>query len=184
MTTAPLPEAPATAGIATTTQAWREAMARLAVIDRPGFFRLAARLPEQGRTNTVVAATGQLNVVLKTYASGGENELHAHTNEDHLFVVLQGAATFHGPAGERRDVFTHEGVVLPKGVLYRFIAHGGEPLVLLRVGAVIDPSCDPLARVDPRGKPMDGYSGQNKEVPPVLSPSRWFGRPLPDPETE
>lgn len=84
----------------------------------PGVFALKAQLPEQGRTNQVMAATSQLNVVLKTYASDGENELHAHTNEDHLFVVMQGSATFSGPGDEYRVVSLHEGVVLPRGVRF------------------------------------------------------------------
>lgn len=168
-TTEPTPE------IATTSQAWRDAMDRLQVRDKPGFFKLRARLPVQGRTNQVVAASPHVNVVLKTYASGGENELHAHTNEDHLFVVLQGRATFHGPRGESRVVGRHEGVVLPRGVVYRFIADEEEPLVLLRVGAVIDLASDPLARVDADGAPFDGYSEGNREVPCILSEDRWFG---------
>jgi mannose-6-phosphate isomerase-like protein (cupin superfamily) len=160
--------------IALSSLAWRNAMARLAVHDKPGFFALRAQLPEQGRTNQVMAASSQLNVVLKTYASGGENELHAHTNEDHMFVVMQGSATFYGPAGEFRVVNLHEGVVLPRGVLYRFVANGPEPLVLLRVGAVIDPSKDPLARIDDKGHDFDGYAQSNHEVPCILSKDRWF----------
>lgn len=160
--------------LAMSSQAWLDAMTQLEVHDRPHFFQLAARLPEQGRTNQVFASTPLLNVVLKTYASGGENELHAHTNEDHLFVVLQGAATFFGPRGEEKTVVRHGGVVLPRGVLYRFIAHEGEPLVLLRVGAVHDLASDPLARVDEDGEPFDGYSEANKEVPCILSTTNWF----------
>lgn len=163
-----------TTEIATTSEAWRQAMNRLNVVDRPHFFQLAARLPVQGRTNQVFAATSLLNVVLKTYASGGENELHAHTNEDHLFVVLQGAATFYGPRGEERIVRRNGGIVLPKGVLYRFIAHEEEPLVLLRVGAVHDQEADPLARIDEHGAPFDGYSERNKEISCVLSDNDWF----------
>lgn len=160
--------------IALSSLAWRNAMARLAVHDKPGFFALRAQLPEQGRTNQVMAASSQLNVVLKTYASGGENELHAHTNEDHMFVVMQGSATFYGPGSEFRVVNLHEGVVLPRGVLYRFVANGPEPLVLLRVGAVIDTSKDPLARIDDKGQDFDGYAQSNHEVPCVLSKDRWF----------
>ncbi len=160
---------------AESSEAWRQAMERLCVVDRPGFFALRTPLPLQGRTNLVAAATPRLNVVLKTYASGGENELHAHTNEDHVFLVLQGGATFFGPRGERREVRRNEGVVLPSGVLYRFTAHEGEALVLLRAGAVLNPSIDPLARVDERGQVFDGYSEKNKEVPAVLSQSAFFG---------
>ncbi len=165
---------PDAAEIATTSQAWRDAMERLSVVDRPHFFQLAARLPVEGRTNQVFGATPLMNLVLKTYASGGENELHAHTNEDHVFVVLQGAATFYGPRGEERVVRRNGGVVLPRGVLYRFIAHEEEPLVLLRVGAVHDLEADPLGRVDEHGAPFDGYSERNKEMPCVLSENDWF----------
>lgn len=160
--------------LALSTQDWRDAMKRLEVQDKPGFFNLHTRLPVKGRTNQVMAATEHLNVVLKTYASGGENELHAHTNEDHLFVVLQGSAVFYGPRGEQRRLGLHEGLILPHGVLYRFHVEGPEPLVLLRVGAVIDPAADPLARIDDQGQAFDGYSAANHEVPCILSPDRWF----------
>lgn len=166
--------APGSGAIVGSSQAWRDAMARMAVTDKPAFFQMAQQLPVQGRTNAVLAATPLVNVVLKTYASGGENELHAHTNEDHVFVVLQGAATFYGPRGEERVVRCHEGAVLPRGVLYRFIAHEEEPLVLLRIGAVIDAEQDPLARIDEKGEPFDGYSEANKEVPCILSEQMWF----------
>jgi hypothetical protein len=46
--------------------------------------------------------------------------------------------------------------------------------VLLRVGAVIDPSKDPLARIDEKGQDFDGYTESNHEVPCVLSKDRWF----------
>lgn len=160
--------------IAASSQAWRDAIERMAVTDKPGFFQLMAQLPEKGRTNQVFAATKRMNVVLKTYSTGGENELHAHSNEDHLFIILQGSATFYGPAGEERTVKKNGGVILPKGVLYRFIAHEDEPLVLLRVGAVIDEAQDPLARLDEWGAPFDGYGERNKEQPNVLSLDRWF----------
>jgi mannose-6-phosphate isomerase-like protein (cupin superfamily) len=68
------------------------------VVDgKPAFFKLEAQLPQQGRTDTPLAASDKMGVVLKTYAADGENGLHAHPNEDHTFVVLQGEATFYGP---------------------------------------------------------------------------------------
>lgn len=69
---------------------WRAEILRLAQKKTPSFFHLTAPLPSTGRTNQVLGATDMLSVVLKTYAEGGENELHAHPNEDHVFVVLQG----------------------------------------------------------------------------------------------
>lgn len=153
---------------------WAAEMARMAQKTTPSFFPIRARLPKRGRTNQVLGATRYMNVVLKTYASGGENELHGHTNEDHVFVVLQGAAVFQGPNGEERRVGRHDCVLIPHGALYRFQATEGEPLVMLRVGAALDPDADILARVDSDGQPFDGYSERNKEVPYELDETRWF----------
>lgn len=156
------------------TQDWQDRMIELAEKKTPSFFHLAAQLPEKGRTNQVYGATDLLSVVLKTYASGGENEIHAHTNEDHMFLILQGSAVFYGPRGEERQVARNDCVVIPRHALYRFAAdEGGEPLVMLRIGAALDPKADVLARVDADGAPFDGHSEANKEVPLQLGP-HWF----------
>jgi quercetin dioxygenase-like cupin family protein len=147
--------------------------AREAIKGQPSFFHLRAQLPRQGRTDTPMAATDRMWVVLKTYASDGENELHAHPNEDHVFLVLQGEADFYGPKGETRRVVKHDGILLPRGTFYWFKAVGDEPLVMARVGAVVDPAKDALARINSEGKPMDGNSAENKQVPLLLG-ERWF----------
>ncbi len=149
-------------------QQWRDAMSEMSKRKTPSFFHIRARLPRQGRTNQVLGASPYMNVVLKTYAGGGENEIHAHTNEDHVFVVLQGGATFLGPRGETRRVGRNDCVLVPAGAFYSFQADETEPLVMLRVGAAIDRAGDALARVDERGQPFDGYSERNKEVPAIL----------------
>lgn len=157
-----------------TSSEWKEAVERLSAKSGPSFFHLRAQLPDQGRTNQILAASDRMSVVLKTYASGGENGLHAHTNEDHIFVILQGAATFHGPKGERKHVSQNDCVFLPRGSLYWFAAdQDREPLVLLRIGAVVDGALDPLARVDAHGHSVDGEDPANKPVPLVLS-DKWF----------
>lgn len=143
---------------------------------QPTFFRLSAQLPRQGRTNVPLASSEQMWVVLKTYASDGENELHAHPNEDHVFVVLQGRASFRGPNGEERVVGPNEGVLLPHGTFYWFKATSEEPLVLLRVGCAAFDGADKHARIDIEGEPMTGDSARNKRVPLVLS-DEWFGTP-------
>ena len=153
---------------------WRTEMARLSAAAGPKFFHMRARLPMVGRTNQMLAASRYMNVVLKTYATGGENELHAHTLEDHLFVILQGAAVFFGPEGETRRVERNDCVLLPAGTFYRFHAEEKEPLVLLRVGAAVDPAKDVLARIDTDGKPFGGYTEKNKEVPCELHPTAVF----------
>jgi len=163
------------APIANSAEEWRAEMARMAQSKLPSFFHVRAKLPKEGRTNQVLGASRYMNVVLKTYASGGENELHAHSNEDHVFVVMQGRAVFYGPRGETREVARNDCVLLPANSLYWFHAkEDAEPLVLLRIGAAVDPDQDVLARVDADGKPFDGYSEKNKEVPYVLYDDRVF----------
>jgi mannose-6-phosphate isomerase-like protein (cupin superfamily) len=88
--------------------------------------------------------------------------------------VLQGEADFFGPKGETRRVKQHDGVLLPRGTFYWFRAIGEEPLVMARIGAVVDPARDALARVDSAGRPMDGNSAANKQVELILNPERWF----------
>ena len=141
---------------------------------QPSFFRLGAMLPKQGRTDTPIAATEKMTVVLKTYASCGENELHAHTNEDHTFVVLQGRATFHGPKGEERTIGQYEGVMLPHGTFYWFRATSDEPLVMLRIGCTAGEGADIFERIGADGKLMDGFSVTNKQVEVILT-DKWFG---------
>ena len=162
------------APVITSTKDWQQETARLSAKKTPTFVHLSAQLPAQGRTNQILAATPHLSLVLKTYASGGENELHAHTNEDHVFIVLQGGATFHGPNGESRQVRKNDCVLIPRDALYWFAAEeGAEALVMARIGATLDATKDVLARVDAKGAPFDGYSEGNKELPVVLG-DKWF----------
>ncbi|MDB5966361.1 MAG: cupin [Polaromonas sp.] len=162
------------APVANSEQEWRDEMNRMAERKVPSFFHIRAKLPKVGRTNQVLGASTHMNVVLKTYASGGENALHAHSNEDHVFVVLQGGAIFYGPRNESREVAKNDCVLVPAGAYYWFQAKEEEPLVMLRVGAALDPQGDVLARIDPDGKPFGGYSEKNKEVPYVLDDNNYF----------
>src|SRR5262249_16293331 len=122
-------------------------------------------------------ATDRMSVILKAYASGGENALHAHLNEDHAFFVLQGEATFYGENNRRLATLKKfQGILLPREALYRFEAGEGEPLVMLRVGTA-DLHPDPaqaFARVDEQGRDMDGYSTENKHVELRYDQEIWF----------
>jgi len=140
---------------------------------KPSFFTLEAQLPKQGRTDTPVAASDKMWVVLKTYAADGENGLHAHPNEDHTFVVLQGEAVFYGPNGEEKTIGKNEGVLLPHGTFYWFKAKGVEPLVMVRIGAAAFDGVDRHGRVNPDGSEMRGDSAENKQVPLIMSED-WF----------
>lgn len=142
---------------------------------KPTLFSLNAQMLAQGRTDTVLAATDDLSVRLKVYASGGENELHAHPSEDHVFVILQGSARFYGPDGETQDIVKNQGFMMPKGMLYRFNATStDECLVMLRVGT---PNFQKQAKDDRlgrNGKPLVGDSKANKEVPVVFKDDVYF----------
>ncbi|MDA0262322.1 MAG: cupin domain-containing protein [Proteobacteria bacterium] len=156
------------------TQEHRERLAELARETEPTVFNLRAQLPIQGRTDTLLAATEQFTVVLKTYASGGENTLHAHPNEDHTFVVMQGAVRFHGKDGEIDTLRTNQGILIPAGALYWFEAISQEQLVMLRVGTRFGDAPDGQARVNLKGAAMDPFTTENKQVDVILS-DEYFG---------
>ena len=75
---------------------------------KPAFFKMRAQLLEKGRTNTALARTENMWATLKVYASGGENGLHTHPNEDHTFIVLQGSARYYDADGGHTDIGRHE----------------------------------------------------------------------------
>ncbi|MBL0423376.1 cupin domain-containing protein [Ramlibacter sp. AW1] len=141
---------------------------------RPSFFAVTGPLPLTGRTDTVLAATPAMTVILKGYAESGENTLHAHTDEDHVFVVLQGEANFHGPHGELKTIGPLHGVMMPRGTFYRFRASPGQPLVMLRIGAAAVEGGNMFARIGIDGREMAGNSKENQHEEPVLS-GEFFG---------
>jgi quercetin dioxygenase-like cupin family protein len=98
------------------------------------FSMLGTSLLSDGASFDGLAAAENLWLSLKVYSSGGENAFHRHSVEDHAFVVMQGRGTFHFPDGTKKIVERFQGVMLPKGVAYRFEADPAENLVLLRVG--------------------------------------------------
>lgn len=135
-------------------------------------FRLRTQLLNKGRSHIILAATKGLHVVIKCYASGGENEFHTHTREDHTFVILQGQARFHQPDAEPVLLGKHEGILMPAGAYYEFESCGGEPLVMLRVGA--SSGSDNDDRLDLEGKPIHPLSAANKHEDPVGIPGAFF----------
>jgi len=161
--------------LATSTSDWRDKLNQQAAQSGASTFDLKTRLLKQGRTNLPLAATKTMSVVLKCYAEGGENELHAHPTEDHVFVLLRGNASFLAPDGRTTTLGANQGIMLPAGTVYSFKAFGEENLVLLRIGAVTAADGDPLARVDVEGKPFDGYSAENKRTEVVFDGDRQFG---------
>lgn len=141
----------------------------------PTVFMMSAQLLDEGRTDTPLCATEGMTARLKVYASGGENALHAHPHEDHMFIVLQGSAQFFGSDGELAELGAYEGIMLPKGSYYRFHATSDEPLVLLRVGTPNQSQKLSPDRIDPAGEPMVGDSKANKTVSVRFREGEFFG---------
>ena len=135
-------------------------------------YRLRTPLMQQGRLDTVLAQTDHMQVRIKCYATGGENEFHAHAAEDHTFVVLQGQARFWQPEGEVGVFGRNEGILIPLGAYYRFESCGDEPLVLLRVGAKTGNVDVPRLTVD--GRPIPGHSEENRTVPPIVMEGAFY----------
>lgn len=142
----------------------------------PQPFKLRAELLEKGRSNQVVADTGNMWVNLKVYASGGENGLHNHTDQDHFHLVLQGSACFYGPRGEELHCGPYEGIMLPSGSFYRFEATSEENLVLLRVGAKTDRTQD-HPRHNIYGEPLPSGAKGNGRIDPVPRKGEFWGAP-------
>lgn len=141
----------------------------------PQSFTLESPLPEQGNDRTYMAHTDRLTIFLNVYSpEDGENKLHTHTNEDHAFIVLMGQVEFVGPRGEKTFLRKNQGIMLPRNCLYTFTAAGGEPLVMLRVGAVVDPDKSPYGRVLEDGSPLIGNSKENNAIPCVFKPGAFF----------
>ncbi len=141
----------------------------------PHVFSLKGQLLDQGRTDSMLAATDDLTIRLKIYASGGENELHAHTSEDHCFMILQGSARFFGPDDEAIELGQWEGIMLPHGNLYKFFATSDEPLVMIRVGTPNHKKQPEPTRVGRDGKELRGDSTENKTVPVIFKEGAFFG---------
>ncbi len=139
----------------------------------PKFFKLRAQLLDDGRDIVPLAETENLWTWIKVYASGGENVLHAHENEDHMFIVLHGRAKFYGPNKEEKELGRNEGLMLPAGTFYYFNSCADDPLVLLRVGSRAHEGEINLRR-GPDGEEVRGGSKKNKWKAPVRREGEYY----------
>jgi mannose-6-phosphate isomerase-like protein (cupin superfamily) len=147
----------------------------MAANSAPTLFQVKGPLLAEGRTTTTLAATNDLTIQLKIYASEGENELHAHPGEDHSFIVLQGTVLFYDQDGEMGNLGPNEGIMLPRGCFYWFHATSDEPLVMIRVGTPEAAKLDQPNRININGNPMHGGSEENKSVPVKYLEGQFFG---------
>jgi len=137
-------------------------------------FDLRTPYLQQGITSEIRAQTDLLTVLIKVYSEGGENLMHAHPEEDHSFIVLEGEATFFIETEDNvRVLRPYEGMMLPKGAYYRFQSTGDRNLVMLRVGAS-------LPGTPKRANYLDGQE-KSRDVEPmgrlprITAPGSGFG---------
>jgi mannose-6-phosphate isomerase-like protein (cupin superfamily) len=141
---------------------------------RAQVFNLITPYLQQGITSDERARSDMLTVLIKVYASGGENRMHAHVLEDHTFIVLEGEARFHLDSDDNvRILKPYEGVMLPKGSYYRFESVGEGNLVMLRVGAA--PPGSPKQAVYPEGNEKSRDQEPYGRVARVEAPGQPFG---------
>lgn len=139
----------------------------------PEILGLRTQLVSQGHTKRLLAETDMMTFHVHCYGpKGGENGLHAHVEEDHVFVCLQGEAQFRGLDGALPPLKKHQALFLPKGCFYSFSNEGTEPLIMIRFGA--SPAGYKSGRLDPDGKPIPGRGKQAGAVKPVPIDGAFF----------
>lgn len=142
---------------------------------QPQTFDLGTQLLSQGKATDIKGQSEMMSVAMKCHAEGGEVSLHSHVAEDHMFVVLQGEATYHVGLEEKEIVLRqHQGILLPRGTYYRFISTGNENLVQLRVGAGAGGAKAMMDRLDVSGEQLDPLSERDHYVAPVPVPGKFF----------
>lgn len=140
----------------------------------PEILSLRTQLVSAGHTKTLLAKTDLMTFHVHCYGpKGGENGLHTHTEEDHLFVCLDGEAQFRGLNGPLPPLKKHQALFLPKGCYYSFSNETDKPLILIRFGASAK-GTNGGQRLDPRGQHIPGRGQQHGAVKPVLIDNAFF----------
>jgi mannose-6-phosphate isomerase-like protein (cupin superfamily) len=135
---------------------------------------LKIQLVSKGHHKHVLAQTDMSSFNVHCYApKGGENGMHAHMEEDHVFLVLQGEAQFVTPDGPMPVIGKHQALFIPKGAFYSFSAEGTENLVLARFGAN-PPGKAHGRRLDPNGNFIPGRAQKEGAVKPHFIEGKFF----------
>jgi len=150
----------------------RPTAAEDAIIE-PQIVTLRTQLVSAGHTKDLLASTDSVTFHMHCYGpKGGENGLHTHVDEDHIFVVLQGEAQFSGLNGPLPVLRKNQALMLPKGCFYSFSNESNDPLVMIRFGAKDKAIAE--ARLDPAGKPIPGRGKQAGSKAPVFIENAFF----------
>jgi mannose-6-phosphate isomerase-like protein (cupin superfamily) len=154
------------------------AAARKATEEKPRAYTFSLKTPymKQGRVTQLVAETANMWIHTKINAEGGENEIHSHLDEDHSFIVLEGEMSVFDEKGNDLQVKQYQGVMIPRGAYYRYLNTGSGNLVVLRIGAGIKGQAQggEAMRVRPDGRPLLAGSVENKTLPPIEMPGKFF----------
>lgn len=135
----------------------------------PSRFRLRAQLLDAGSESRILAETDSLQMKIRVYAAHeGENAMHAHHNQDHSFVVLQGQARFYGPRGEAWELGRNEGIMLPEGAYYCFENSGDDPLVVMRIATMMSDKGDPEKRLGVHEQQIDAHTTENRRPEKIV----------------
>jgi mannose-6-phosphate isomerase-like protein (cupin superfamily) len=138
-------------------------------------FSLKTPYMKQGRVTQLAAETSNMWIHTKINAEGGENEIHTHLDEDHAFIVLEGKMSVFDEKGNEMKLKPYQGVMLPKGAYYRYLNTGAGNLVVLRIGSTVaEKPQEGAMRVRPDGRPISGGSIENKSLPPIVDPGKFF----------
>jgi mannose-6-phosphate isomerase-like protein (cupin superfamily) len=90
--------------------------------------------PEEVKRVSVVCESDIVTLLVQLVKSGGENNLHYHTNSETCWMVLRGRARFYGPNGKiLGELGPYEGILMPGGSRYRFEKVGDEDLEILQM---------------------------------------------------
>jgi mannose-6-phosphate isomerase-like protein (cupin superfamily) len=128
----------------------------------PSITKMRVPLLEIGMQDTAVYQSDTMWAHLKVYASGGENDMHAHPTEEHAFFILDGEARFFLDDGITVMGTKYDCVHIPKGAIYRFQSTGAGNLVMLRIGTGKNCHLPGMAdeRTDVNGRPFPNNPSQ------------------------
>ncbi|MCH8139784.1 MAG: cupin domain-containing protein [Proteobacteria bacterium] len=104
---------------------------------------------------------------------GEPHGLHAHTDEEHVFVILHGCANFSTIDGDLPQLGKYQALWLPKGCFYEFANAGDTPLVMIRFGAGAEKVLHGR-RLTPDGKPIAGRSADKALSEPTFIDGAFF----------
>jgi mannose-6-phosphate isomerase-like protein (cupin superfamily) len=137
------------------------------------------QLLASGTTTEPLAIGEHMWLHSKVYSHGGENAFHSHEDEEHAFFVLHGAVVFSFRDGSTTRTARFEGILIPKGVQYRFETEHGNNVIMIRVGAFPEKPANGFGTVlDLDGNPMyddrAAARGKTPSEPVVALPGQFF----------